>query len=421
MTEYSFTPEWKEILAAKGITDPTPVQGKIIPLLQENKNVLFESETGTGKTLAFLIPSLDKIDASDNHVQMIIVEPTHELASQVKHEIQSVSGLTTALLIGGTSIKRQQDALKDKPQIVIGGPARLLELANLKKLKLDKLKVAVFDEVDRLLSPELRDETTGILAKTPEETQIVCCSATIKPKFANIISETKNFTPKQFVTETLPKEDVLRKRITHWAIFAEQRDKIDTLRKLLQAEEVEKALVFTSRADQVENIASKLNYKHIDCMSLYAKQDKMERKTAVDRFRSDKCRVLVTSDLAARGLDFSGITHIVQMDMPSNEDFFVHRAGRTARAGKIGINVVIGDAFEMRSLARTEKKLGFVVYPKEIHKGKVCEPYTEEEAVSVNEKTYASKKAGKSGKISAKKRPGQSGRKAGPNFKKDKY
>jgi len=172
----------------------------------------------------------------------------------------------------------------------------------------------------------------------------------------------------------LPPEDVLRKRITHMAIFAEQRDKIETLRKLLVAEAPEKALIFTSRVDQVANITAKLKYHNFDCAGLHAKTDKQERKAAIDRFRSGKCPILVTSDLASRGLDIPNITYIIQMDFPSNEDFFIHRAGRTARAGKTGTNIVIGDEYEMRKYAALEKKLGFVVYPKALYGGKLVNP-----------------------------------------------
>jgi superfamily II DNA/RNA helicase len=166
----------------------------------------------------------------------------------------------------------------------------------------------------------------------------------------------------------------LTKRITHWAIYAEQRDKIETLRKFLLAEKPGKVLIFTSRADQVENITSKLKYKNFECASIHAKSDKQERKATLDRFRSGKNKILITSDLAARGLDIPNITHIVQMDLPSDEDFFIHRSGRTARAGKTGINVVIGDEFEMNQFAKLEKKLKITVYPKEIYGGKVLAP-----------------------------------------------
>ena len=154
----------------------------------------------------------------------------------------------------------------------------------------------------------------------------------------------------------------------------EIREKIDFLRKFLAAEKPATALVFTSRSDQVENIYKKLTYKHIECAALYAKADKQERKSAIDRFRSGKCKLLITSDLGARGLDIPDITHIIQLDLPEDDDFFIHRAGRTARAGKKGINVVIGDEFEMQRYASLEKKLGLTVYPKQIRNGKVTAP-----------------------------------------------
>lgn len=371
-----------EKLAQKGIEVPTNVQKQVIPALKENKNILFQSETGTGKTLAYLIPILEKLNFDSKKVQAVIVAPTHELASQIKAEVMSVSSAKVALLIGGAPIKRQIELLKEKPQIIIGGPVRLVELINLKKLSVLDADFCVLDEVDRLLSPELRDETVELVKRIPAPAQMIACSATTKAKIATILedalSERKVIdgieSNNKIDSIVLPMEDVIKHKITHWAIFAEQRNKIDTLRKFLNAEKPAKTLIFTSRADQVENIASKLQYNKVVCESLHAKTDKQKRKATIDRFRSGKCSILITSDLAARGLDFPNVTHIIQMDVSTNDDFFIHRAGRTARAGNTGINVVIGDAFEMRLFAKLEKKLGFVVYPKEIHAGKITEP-----------------------------------------------
>ena len=256
----------------------------------------------------------------------------------------------------------------------------------------------MLDEVDRLLSPELRDETTDLVSVMPKVAQLVACSATTKASIVRILEEALENRKLQAINQNkdknsgdssveennkietivLPMEDVLKRKITHWAFFVEQRKKIEFLRKLLSAEKPEKALIFTSRADQVENIASKLQFAKVECAALHAKTDKTERKQAIDRFRFGKNKILITSDLASRGLDFADVSHIIQMDVSTNEDFFIHRAGRTARAGKTGINIVIGDAHEMRLYAKLEKKLGFVVYPKELHNGKVTEPFLEE-------------------------------------------
>ena len=362
----------KERLTALSIKNPTPVQNEVIPPIMSGENVLFQSETGTGKTFAYLLPIINRIDSltSDRtnnkdscKVRLIVAAPTFELASQINSACKSVTDHKTALLIGGAPIKRQIELLKEKPEIIVGTAARLVELIRLKKLKLDGILAIVFDETDRLVKKEAVQDTSALRECMPAGTQIIACTATINKQTRIFFADAKDI--------VLPPEDVLRKRITHWALYAESRNKIDMLRKFLAAEKPGKALIFTSRADQVENIFSKLTYKKVECSCLHAKTDKQKRKAAIERFRSGKSKILITSDLAARGLDIPDITHIIQMDLPSDDDFFIHRSGRTARAGKTGINVVIGDEYEMRHYAALEKKLGIIVYPVDIYNGKV--------------------------------------------------
>lgn len=382
-----------DTLAKKEITSPTDVQTQIIPAVLEGKNIIFSSETGTGKTYAFLLPLMTKLlNERENQIaekiqptpqpRILVVAPTHELASQIKQEADFLAKaegdeaderlkLKTMLCIGGASITRQIDALKAKPQIIAGGPARLLELIHLKKLKTQQVFAVVLDEVDRLLSPELRDITVDLIKAIDSSFQLIACSATIKQSQLKILEDASG---KKLENVMMPKEDVLKRNISHYALHAERRDKIDTLRSLIVAEKPERVLVFSAETGQIANIVDKLRYKKIDCMGLHAKTDKMDRKKAIDDFRSGKCKILVTSDLAARGLDIGNITHIIQMDVPSNEDFFVHRAGRTARAGKTGINIVIGDEYELRQLAKLEKKLGIIIYPKVLYGGKLMAP-----------------------------------------------
>ena len=352
-------------LTKLGITEPTPVQTEIIPRIIGGENVLFQSETGTGKTFAYLLPLINKLESlTDNQrVRIIVIAPTFELASQINTACKSITTHKSALLIGGAPLKRQMEVLKEKPEIIIGTAARLVELIHLKKLKVDGVFAVVFDETDRLVKKEALDDTSALRNLMPAGTQIIACTATLNKQTKIFFADAKNV--------VMPPEDVLKKRISHWALYAETRDKIDTLRKFLYAENPSKALVFTSRADQVENIYRKLQFKKVQCACLHAKTDKQQRKAAIDRFRSGKEKILITSDLAARGLDIPDISHIIQMDLPSDEDFFIHRSGRTARTGKTGINVVIGDEWEMRHYAELEKKLGLKVFPKELHNGKV--------------------------------------------------
>ncbi len=380
-SELKISEKYIDNLKSKEITEPTAVQSQAIPKILEGKSLLFQSETGTGKTLAYLLPLLERIEKQENprkEARIVIIAPTIELASQIKSQVQMTTDAKAALLVGGAPIKRQIELLKEKPLIVIGGPARLLELFHLKKLRLDGVQAVVLDEADRLISPEIRDDTISLINAMKKDVQLIAASATITGSTQKILQETRvkknGATESDLETLFLPPEDVLRKRITHYALFAETRDKIDTLRKYLAAEKPEKALVFTSKLDQVANIVAKLRYKNIDCFGLTAKMDKTDRKSTIDRFRSGKIKLLVTSDLASRGLDIPNITHIIQMDLPSDEDFFVHRAGRTARAGKIGVNMVIGDAYEMRKYAALEKKLKIVVYPRILYKGKLADP-----------------------------------------------
>ena len=370
-------------LAALEITEPTPVQKKVIPEILAGKNVIFQSATGSGKTFAFFLPILQKIQAQENPtkaVQLVVASPTFELASQLKQAAASVTDLKCGLFIGGVPLKRQIDALKEKPSIVIGTVSRLLELCRLKKLKIDKAAALVLDEADRLASKEIAEETSEFIGLFGAQTQIVACSATITKKTQNFLENSRASKDQDagaalgFETILLPLEDVLREKIEHWAFFAERRDKIDFVRSFLRAFEPKKALVFTSRADQVENICQKLKFKKIDCAALTTKIKNQERQSILAHFKNGKCPILITSDLSSRGLDIPDIDCVIQCDLPPDEDFFVHRAGRTARAGKKGVNVVIGDEWELRKLSALEKKLKIVVHPKMLFKGKVCAP-----------------------------------------------
>lgn len=363
-------------LQENNLTTPTAVQKQVIPELLQKKSVLFQSETGTGKTFAFLLPILQNLNKEDKSPEVIILSPTHELSSQIKSEIKKISDVKTILCIGGTPLKRQIENLKDKPKIIIGSAVRIKELIFLKKIKTQNINTIVFDEIDRLIEPEIRDDTIDLLKLLNSNIQVIGCSATIKSNlkkiFEDALSTMRENSSIDFIE--LPLEDILRKKITHWAIFAEQRNKIDTLRSLISAIKPEKLLIFTSKTDQVANITQKLQFKKVDCVGLHSKTDKIQRKSIIDRFKSGKTKILITSDLAARGLDIQGITHIVQMDLPSNDDFFIHRAGRTGRAGKDGINIVIGDGYEMKKYSNLEKKLKIVVYPKALHSGKIINP-----------------------------------------------
>jgi superfamily II DNA/RNA helicase len=378
-------------LGDRGILKPTEIQRLVIPRLFGGKNTLFRSATGTGKTFAYLVPFLQRIleDAALNGPgpALLVAAPTYELCAQIKEEADFLlktaglpGGARVSLLIGSANLSRQIEALKrEKPAVAVGNPGRLHLLARMGKLKLRDTRFLVLDEWDRLISPETLEETTSLLSLTahgPAGPLWAACSATLREKNREQLLA---LTGEDWETVETEEQEILRERIGHWAIFSERRGKIDTLKSFLSAAKPKKALVFSGGGGQPGIILSRLRYFRISAAGLWGDMDRKTRKDAVDGFRSGRYAVLVSSDLAARGLDIPGITHVIALDVPADGEAYVHRAGRTGRAGKRGLMVSIGDGEEMRSLAGLEKKLGLTVYPKALYGGRVCEAMEEED------------------------------------------
>ncbi len=371
-------PFFTDRLAERGITVPTQIQSLVIPELFLGRNIIFSSATGTGKTFAFLIPLFQGLlqDGPPAGGPFILVAaPTYELCSQIKKEAEFLlkgSPVKTSLLIGSANVSRQIDGLKkDKPQVIIGNPGRLLQLCRMGKLNLKKIRALVLDEGDRLVSDELYAETRELESLINKTRISVTCSATMIPKNKERLLPLLG---SDVVIKESPEEEIIKKRIEHWAFYSEDRKKISTLRSLIAAVDPKKLLVFIDRNDQVGNVVSQLQFHKIAAGGLSGGMDKKGRKMALDDFRAGKIQVLVTSDLSARGLDIEGVTHIAALDVPKKAESYIHRAGRTARAGKKGVMITIGDREELPRLAAIEKKLGIVVYPKVLYKGKVCVP-----------------------------------------------
>jgi superfamily II DNA/RNA helicase len=381
-TELGVLPALVEKLAEQRITRPTAVQCLAIPPLLAEKSVIFRSATGTGKTYAYLLPAFQRITAladtpgSGRGPALIICAPTIELCSQIKSSAERLlEGQGVALLTGSTGLNRQIESLKkSKPLAVVGNPGRLLLLAKMGKLPFHNLRFLILDEADRLTASDSREETAALvrfIADRPDNTApltVAACSATVTIKIREYLSPLLNDAA---LLET-DEQEILRERIQHWAILSESRRKTQTLISFLSAAKPKKTLVFTGRSHDAGKVAAVLRNHHINAGGLYGGMDKKERKGAIDRFRSGKIAVLVSSDLSARGLDIPDITHVAALDVGEHKDSYIHRCGRTGRAGKRGIMVSIGDETEMRRLAGLEKKLGITVCPKELYRGKVC-------------------------------------------------
>jgi superfamily II DNA/RNA helicase len=393
-----------EKLKERSIVKPTAIQSLVIPYLQERKNILFRSATGTGKTFAYLLPALQTLVTEENvnrnvskrgcNPSILICAPTLELCSQIKEEIDFFTPLLaskyreTGLLIGSVNIDRQIETLKKtKPFVVVGNPGRLLALAKMGKLKFQNLNFLVLDEADRLTAQECLEDTEELLEIIERESNkenlcLSACSATVSKK--TCVQLGTLFADAEIVESD--ENEILCEKIEHWAIFSEKRKKVQTLRSLLAAlnsrskkKSKTKTLIFTSRNDEASLVLSRLQYHHVSAAGLFGKVNKKpltgaERKAALDSFKEGRVDVLVSTDLAGRGLDIPDITHVIALDVPSDGEVYIHRCGRTARAGKRGVMITVGDETQMRLLSSLEKKLKIKVMPKELYQGMICVP-----------------------------------------------
>jgi len=393
-------------LEERHIANATDIQKKVIPVLSSGKSVFFSSATGTGKTFAYLLPLLQKLKEEFSRqdvkgirreTSILIIAPTLELCTQIKGELDFLlaeTDVSCALVIGSVNLERQIENLrKNKPDIIVGNPNRLLVLAKKKIIKLNNIKALVLDEADRLVSDEMTDDTNelcqmvkrfaGGKQKNENKLVITACSATMNKKCIEKLFSILDTSDIQFIESE--DNEILREKIEHWAIFSEKRRKDQTLRSLLAAlkgmikKSKVKTLIFTSKGDEAALILSKLQFHHVAAAGLFGKSGKKpvssaERKAALDSFRKGSVDALISTDLAARGLDVAGITHVVALDVPSDSEVYIHRCGRTGRAGKRGTMITIGDETQMRLLAAMEKKLKIKVYPKELHYGEILAP-----------------------------------------------
>ncbi|WP_405104165.1 DEAD/DEAH box helicase [Paenibacillus sp. FSL K6-1217] len=348
----------QEDLAARlsefGITEPSPVQEQTIPLLLEGRDVLAASQTGTGKTLAYLLPLLQGINPDSKSVQKLVLAPTQELAMQILREAERYGahrGIRAMGLIGGAAIKRQIDKLREHPHLVVGTPGRIRELIGLRKLKMHEVSTIILDEADQMFQLSGAGEVTKIVSSALRTRQLVMLSATIGPETRLLANrEMKNpaevgIDPGMMTAESLE----------HHYVVCEERNKIDMLRRVIRHYKPERAIVFVNATDDIAEVTAKLNHLGLPAAALYGDADKVTRASVLARFRDGKLKVLVASDVAARGLDIENLTLVVSFDPAFDSEHYVHRAGRTGRMGKRGLSVTIvteQQTFIMRKFAR---------------------------------------------------------------------
>lgn len=370
-TELQLAPQLIAALEKQQISRPTPIQSAALPVLLAGRDAYLHAETGTGKTLAYLLPIFSRLDTSQLATQAVIVAPTHELAIQIHRqcgELAQNAGwpARAVLLIGGTSTERQIEKLKKKPHLVVGSPGRIAELLDKGKLKAQYLRSIVIDEADRLLSEESLLAVRAIIQAAPRTRQLIFASATLERESAAIA---KDWAPELLTLQA--GAAAVNTDIEHLYLICEERDKPDELRKLLHALAPERAIVFVHRNDVSERVALKLAHHKIAAADLNAALHKEERKQAMDGFRKATIRVLIASDIAARGLDIKGVTHVFNFDVPTSSQAYLHRVGRTGRAGTKGLAVTLMTEIEARLIRRYQEELGIDMQCVRMREGKV--------------------------------------------------
>ncbi len=362
-------------LAKAAITIPTPVQAAVIPEVLQGRDVIGHSATGTGKTLAYLLPLFQKIESGKREVQAVVLAPTHELVMQIFRQAELLaqnSGIpvAAAAIIGEVNIARQIDKLKEKPHLLIGSAGRLLELIQKRKINAQTIKTIVLDEADRLLDETNRAAVAAVIKTTQKDRQLLLFSATIPQETLAAAAQWL----REPVHAAIRNDSPLPSGIAHMYFLAEARDKVVVLRKLLAGIQPERALVFVNTAPAIAETVAKLNFHGVAAAGLHGSANKAERQAALQDYRDGRVRILVASDLAARGLDIDGVENVINLDLPETAQAYLHRAGRTGRAGATGRVFSIVDKAEARRIPSLRKSLRISIAEKHLSYGEIVDP-----------------------------------------------
>lgn len=318
-----------------GFEESTPIQEKTIPIAIEGRDFIGQAQTGTGKTAAFGIPLVDKIEVTEDRIVALIMCPTRELAIQVAEEIEKLGrfkGIRSLPIYGGQDIVKQIRALRKKPQIIIGTPGRLLDHINRKTIKLDDVRTVILDEADEMLDMGFMEDIQSILSLVPEDRQTMLFSATMPD---NIKKLAQQFLKSPEHVSVIPKQ-VSAPLIQQSYVEVQERQKFEALSRLLDMEAPELAIIFGRTKRRVDELATALQKRGYSAEGLHGDLSQNQRDAVMRKFRDGSIDVLVATDVAARGLDVSGVTHVVNFDLPQDPESYVHRIGRTGRAGKEG-------------------------------------------------------------------------------------
>lgn len=353
--QYSLSGEIVDALALLGYMQPTKIQEKVIPVVLEGKNIAAKSQTGTGKTAAFAIPVCERVCWEENSPQALVLEPTRELAVQVRDEIFYIGRkkrLKVPAVFGGFPIDKQIQTLRQKSHIVVGTPGRVMDHIRRESLKLDQIKCLVIDEADLMLDMGFLEDVKRILSLLPENIQILLFSATLEKNVKYLVEE---YMP-DAVSVLLESETA--GEIEHVVYQVDEEEKYDVFVRVLMQENPNSCMVFCGTREMVNVLYQKLKRDKIVCGMIHGELKQRERLKTIDQFRTGRLRCLIATDVASRGIDFENMTHVINYDFPTGKETYVHRAGRTGRNGKSGKAISLVSQADKNMLRQVEEYMG---------------------------------------------------------------
>ncbi len=337
-----------------GFEETTPIQEQTIPVVMSGRDIIGQAQTGTGKTAAFAIPLVEKIEVETGTVEGLVVAPTRELAVQVAEEINKigqVKGIRALPIYGGQDINRQIRALKHKPQIIVGTPGRLMDHMRRKTIRLQQVAMVILDEADEMLNMGFIEDIETILRGVPEERQTLLFSATM-PKPIQDLARRFMKNP-EFIS--IKNKEVTVENVEQNYIEVQEKQKFDVLCRLLDLQSPELAIIFGRTKRRVDELSEALNKRGYSAEGIHGDLNQNKRDSVLRHFKEGITEILVATDVAARGLDISGVTHVYNFDIPQDPENYVHRIGRTGRAGKSGLAITLATPRELSHLKLIEQ------------------------------------------------------------------
>ncbi|ACA82199.1 MULTISPECIES: DEAD/DEAH box helicase [Leuconostoc] len=352
-SELGLSQDILDAIATHGYVEATPIQEKTIPLTLAGKDVIGQAQTGTGKTAAFGLPILEHIDLSNKNIQALIVSPTRELAIQTAEELKKLGRdkhVDVQVVFGGADIRRQIQNLKSHPQILVGTPGRLLDHINRKTVKIDNVKTLVLDEADEMLNMGFLDDIESIIKNTPADRQTLLFSATMPPAIKRI--GVKFMTNPEHIQ--IEAKELTTDLVDQYFVRMRENEKFDTMTRIFDVQAPKLAIVFGRTKRRVEELSRGLEARGYRAAGLHGDLTQQMRSRVLAQFKSHEINILVATDVAARGLDVKDVTHVYNFDIPQDPESYVHRIGRTGRAGAKGVSVTLVAPNEMDYLRAVE-------------------------------------------------------------------